>query len=780
MKIAVVAPEVFPVPPVRGGAVETVIEEVSAHFVGHDVHVFSIADPMLPPQETKAHRTYHRWQQTWLDRLMLCSWKLPFKQSGSRLYYRPYAQWVACHVKRLNPDVIWVHSRVQFVPALRQAAPKARLILSLHNESNFAGDAVWSERAIAAVDVFTGCSGYLTEALKQARPTCSANAKVLYNGVDPDTFAPRWAKHDERQRLRQSHGLDGPVVLYVGRLVEAKGVHVLIEAFAATQAAIPDATLVIVGSHTFSDPTKTAYIERLRALAAPLGERIRFVGHIGREAIHQYFLMADVLAFPSIWQEPFGMVILEAQAAGLPVVAFDHGGPSEIIRHGRNGLLVDRTQEAAGFAEALTRCLGDSTMREVIGREARWTVEERFTWRGVAEELLRIAGGAARARVLIAESSTGYGGSAKYLHELLTVLDRRRFDVHVSSAQDGPFIRKIREQGVPVTLVPAWRFPRNERWGRAFLLLGGGAQLFSTVPAIARWLNNHQVQLVHLNNEILTHVPLLLAAKLTGCRVVCHLHGWRPSTLLERFVAPLVDEFVCISHAGARYYAQQLKRQVVAIPNGIALNGHASGLDAKRAQMRAQLHLTDNDRVVTILGRLVSWKGQDIVLKALAQLAPRYPNLRGLVVGQDPHEDQRDLKRLHHLAQELGLGSRVHFTGWQADVWAMYAAADIVVHASTKPEPFGLVLLEAMAAGRPVIATRAGGVTDIVSDGRTGLLVDPGDADALARAISRLLDDEVLSAALVQRARVRVSDEFVIIRNAAQITALYDHLVARR
>ena len=73
MKIAIVAPEVFPVPPVRGGAVETIIEEVSARLDAHEVHVFSIADPDLPPYERKGHRTYHRWSQTWWDRILLAS-----------------------------------------------------------------------------------------------------------------------------------------------------------------------------------------------------------------------------------------------------------------------------------------------------------------------------------------------------------------------------------------------------------------------------------------------------------------------------------------------------------------------------------------------------------------------------------------------------------------------------------------------------------------------------------------------------------------------------------
>ena len=100
--------------------------------------------------------------------------------------------------------------------------------------------------------------------------------------------------------------------------------------------------------------------------------------------------MSDVLAFPSIWEEPFGMTVVEAMATGLPVVAFDRGGPKEIIRHGADGLLVPFEKGANGFAEALLKLARDANYRETLGRAARQTVEKRFTWNTVMEEFLRL------------------------------------------------------------------------------------------------------------------------------------------------------------------------------------------------------------------------------------------------------------------------------------------------------------------------------------------------------------------------------------------------------
>ena len=546
-------------------------------------------------------------------------------------------------------------------------------------------------------------------------------------------------------------------------------------------------TLLIVGGHTFSDGRSTPYIEQLRTQAEVCGDRVRFVGHVSREQIADYFLMSDILAFPSTWVEPFGMTILEAVSSGLPVVAFRQGGPAEIIQHGQTGLLVDPQAGAKGLAEALNTLICDRSMCETLGQAARRTVEERFTWDRMADELLRLSdGGVTRYRVLIAESGTGYGGSAKYLDELLSVLDRRRYDIAVVAAEEGPFITKIRTQGVPVYLRPSWRFPWGQQEGRTSrfetylrYVLFGPMQL-AIVPTIADWLKDHEIKLVHLNNEVLSHLPLLLAARMAGCRIVCHLHGWRAFTRTERWALRYVDELIAISDAGARYYSTQLQgRAVVAAPNGIILNGHITGLEMKRTRGRMHFGVSADQTVAVLIGRLVPWKGHEVFLKGLASARTHHPNLIGWIVGYDPSPGQEYLGRLKALAEDLGLSSRVRFVSWQEDVWSIYAAADLIVHASIKPEPFGLVVLEAIAAGKPVIATRSGGVVDIVVDQETGLLVEPGNSDQLSQAIVRLIEDRELAQRYVEQAAVRVKRVFTMERNAAQIAGVYDRLLSQ-
>ncbi len=386
-------------------------------------------------------------------------------------------------------------------------------------------------------------------------------------------------------------------------------------------------------------------------------------------------------------------------------------------------------------------------------------------------------------QVLIAESGSGYGGTAKYLADLLPVLKEKGISARVLSYGMGPFLKRLKDSGWPFEYKPEWKFPaggeKTERWGLPGLLIAGGFQMLTQVPGITRWLRENEIGLVHLNNEILTHLPLLYAAKRAGCRVVCHLHGWREMTRLERLAVKHVDTFVCISHTGADYFSKQLGRGVVPAPNGIVIGPEYQALPAKRRGVREKWKIAENEILVSLIGRVISWKGQDVFLKALSLASREAPGLRGLILGKDTSPGEKEWKRLQELARELGVHERVVFLPWLEDVASAYAASDIVVHASVKPEPFGLVILEAMAAGRPVIATRAGGVVDIVEDGVSGLLIEPGSAEALAGALLKIVRDPEFAARISAAGEARVREVFTMEKNAAIIAGVYEQLLSR-
>jgi glycosyltransferase involved in cell wall biosynthesis len=238
--------------------------------------------------------------------------------------------------------------------------------------------------------------------------------------------------------------------------------------------------------------------------------------------------------------------------------------------------------------------------------------------------------------------------------------------------------------------------------------------------------------------------------------------------VLERAAGAIPARAIaCCSHAAAKAQRDLTpSRHIHEIHPGVRLPDRGS-VQGSGAAIRRSLGWEDNT-IVGIVGRLQPWKGQEVFLRGAARLAEARADLRFMVVGGAilgwEGSYPEDLRRL---AANLGIADRVHFAGHQADVHPWFDALDVVVHASFG-EPFGLVLVEAMAHGKPLVATNLGGPLEIVEDGTSGLLVPPGDPERLAEAVGRILADPglamALSSAAVERSKVfteeRMAKEF--------------------
>lgn len=175
----------------------------------------------------------------------------------------------------------------------------------------------------------------------------------------------------------------------------------------------------------------------------------------------------------------------------------------------------------------------------------------------------------------------------------------------------------------------------------------------------------------------------------------------------------------------------------------------------RAARLRTELGLGP-EPLVGLFGRLSEWKGQHVFLDAIAAMdGVQAVIVGGALFGQDAYET-----RIREQASRLGLDGRVRFLGFRSDVPELMASMDAVAHTSVVAEPFGRVVVEAMMCGRPVVATRGGGVTEIIRDGETGLLVPPGDASALAAALGCILSQPALAERLAQQGREDVSRRF--------------------
>src|SRR5262249_3077047 len=189
--------------------------------------------------------------------------------------------------------------------------------------------------------------------------------------------------------------------------------------------------------------------------------------------------------------------------------------------------------------------------------------------------------------------------------------------------------------------------------------------------------------------------------------------------------------------------------------------------------VRRDLRLHADGPVAAVVGRLSPEKGHDYFVKAMIEVARGVPGLQGLIVGDGPEE-----QRLRAKVRAMGLGALIRFTGYRRDVDRIYPAIDVLVVPSLS-EGLPMVVLEAMAYGRPVVGTRVGGIPEAVEDGVTGLVVPPADAGTLAGAVRTLLLDPVLCQAMGKAGQARVERRFSVRARAARVLSLYEDIVRR-
>jgi len=299
------------------------------------------------------------------------------------------------------------------------------------------------------------------------------------------------------------------------------------------------------------------------------------------------------------------------------------------------------------------------------------------------------------------------------------------------------------------------------------------------------WLVNlvrrRDVALVHCNT--LAVLPAGLAARLTKRPQVWHVHEivTRPQTvasLLSTLSSAMSAIVIANSRATADHYRRT--RFATATPVKVILNG----VDESRLRRRTEVILRSiidagpEDAVFTLVGRINSWKGHSVFLDAAERLAVELKNVRFLIVG-DSFAAQEQLSEAvdRRIMASRILNERAIRLPHLAEVGSVYEASDVVVVPSTEPEPFGLVAVEAMAAGLPVIASRIGALPEIVDDHRTGFLVDPGNAASLLAAMRGLSFSPLQRAEMGREGRKRFERCFRVERYVREFTEVYNELM---
>lgn len=364
-------------------------------------------------------------------------------------------------------------------------------------------------------------------------------------------------------------------------------------------------------------------------------------------------------------------------------------------------------------------------------------------------------------RVLFIDHAGVLGGAELSLLDLAMAFGARG---EVLLLADGPFRAALESCGIAVTVEPlrALRTVRKEtRLPRPSALIDAAR----VALLVARRAPDRD--LLYANSQK-AFVVAAAAGALSGRPVVWHLRDiLEPphfSATNVRAVVALANlraaRVIANSDATARAFIGAGGRAALVrvVHNGIDPAPFDAVSDADAAASRRALGLSPGAFLIAHFGRFHPWKGQQVLLEALARMV----DVQAIVVGAPLFGEEAFEKELHAQAVRLGVAARVHFLGFRGDVPALMRAADVVVHSSIYPEPFGRVVVEGMLARRPVVAALGGGIAEIVADGETGVLVPPNDPAALASALDALRADPANAARIAERGAAMARSRFGI------------------
>lgn len=373
-------------------------------------------------------------------------------------------------------------------------------------------------------------------------------------------------------------------------------------------------------------------------------------------------------------------------------------------------------------------------------------------------------------------------GSEMALVRLLSALDRQRFEPLVVLPEEGPLRGEIEALAIPVHVLPlAWWIPATHWSAGPFLAQLEGLE--ERAAALEAWLRRERVDLVH-TNTLVTLEGALAAARL-GLPHVWHSRGlfgggFPPAYLDDaRFFLSAVDllagTVVCVSEGVERQTAEVCRLAPLRVVyDGFDLDRFLARPVAGPGAVRARYGLAETARVVACVGGIQRRKGQLDLVEAAALLARDFPALVFVLAGGAG--DAEYLAVLQERIAALGLGGRFRLVGFEPEVRDLLAVSTALVHPSHS-EGFGLAILEAMAVGLPVVATRCGGPEEIVEDGVSGLLVPPQDPPALAAALRRVLGDPTAARLLGGSAATRAR-AFSLEATARGLEEIYGELLA--
>ncbi len=676
--------------------------------------------------------------------------------------------------RAFRPHVVNLHyvGANAFYALLWRRLMPFRLIVTVHGadiqrDAGVSRLARWLvRRTLRTADVVLANSAAMLNETKGLQPAAGKRSAVVGNGVEVGEFAGRGG-----------FGHPRPYILSVGRFVHKKGFDLLVQAFARFARRNPGVDLLLAGGGE--------ELETCRRLAVHLGlaERVRFLGSVDHRQVVDLIRGCRFFILPSR-QEPFGIVVLEAMAAGKPVVAARVGGVPEIIEHGENGLLVNPESVGALLA-GMEMLWHHPRLSGELARRGQATARDRFTWGRVAERYLRSyqsipSAGSGRRRAAgdsqVAMVLTNPMAPDPRVDKEARALAGKGYHVTVYAwdrecshprrrQQDGFAVERIR---VPATYEHGlWQLP--------------GWLVFSW-KALGR-IRKGRYRIVHCHD--LDTLPVgVLASWLTGSRLIFDAHEpvyfadthvltrftMGLGRILERVLAPRARCVITVYTRQRMKYRRMGLRHIVFAPNY-----------PEADQLHGEIKPGQNTHItIGRIGALHAHSGVEELIAAYIQLRERYPGIRLMVAGRSGGGDVETIRR-----RIAALDNGAEFIpGYDYEsLPRYYSRLDIAVmtaHPDTWQENISTPtkLFESLSFGVPVIATDIAGTATIVRRERCGLLIDRVTPKDIASAAEVLIGDPGLRQQMGRNGRRAVEEKYNWRRSMSEIFRAYRELEA--
>jgi glycosyltransferase involved in cell wall biosynthesis len=620
----------------------------------------------------------------------------------------------------------------------------------------------WDIRTSNSVDHFIANSEFISRRINKVY---HRDSHVIFPPVDVDAFQLCEVKED--------------FYLTASRMVPYKKIDLIVEAFAK----MPERKLVVIGD----GPDMRKIREKATA-------NIEIMGYQPFSVLQDNMRRAKAFVFAA--EEDFGISVVEAQACGTPVIAYGKGGALETVLDSSNacptGLFFDE-QTTESIIDAVEGFELGAVKIEAADCRAN---AERFSVRHFRENLRGYVQSVAPQftlpppalppvplvrkvktttpkqdedneaadgmRVLAVDQSGVLGGAEL---SLLEVMKNMRGNNETVLFDDGPFRIALEAVGIKVDVLDGAALgavSKDSGMKRPSAGMIGG--VMGLVRGTLEKSRNSDVIYVNTQRAMVVGA---IAGLISRRPVVWHLRDivspehfgktqltiikWCTKLMLERVIANSTASAVALT-ALTRMKEERLD----VVFNGISAEPFTELEAVEQHELRARFGLPLDAFLVGSFSRLARWKGQHVLLEALLEAPDMHAVLVGAALfGEDAYEAELRAYVLEH-----GLGDRVHFLGFQHDIAACMKAVDVIAHTSISPEPFGRVIIEGMLAKRPVVAARAGGVVDIVTNRENGILCTPGDVSELAGVLGELSADADLRSRLVEQGYANAINRF--------------------